>query len=175
MRALVLDPPTAGLEELLERRRRSGLDRFDEMWEGVLHMVPAPSHAHADLESQLHAILRPLAKRAGLKMIGQSNLGEGGHDFRVPDSALHRPGASGVWHPTAPLVVEIVSPGDESWEKLPFYAAHAVEEVLILDPLKRSVDWLGLRGREYRPIERSGLIELGAGELAERIDWPPTE
>jgi Uma2 family endonuclease len=175
MRALVLDPPTAGLEELLERRRRSGLDRLDEVWEGVLHMVPAPTHEHGDLESQLHRILGPLAQRVGLTMVGQSNLGEGEHDFRVPDSALHRPGASGAWHPTAPLVVEIVSPGDESWEKLPFYAAHEVEEVLILDPAKRNVDWLGLRGREYRPIERSGLIDLGASELAERIDWPPAE
>jgi Uma2 family endonuclease len=171
MRTLVLDPP----KELLERRQRSGLDRLDEVWDGVLHMVPAPSYAHADLESQLHMILGPLAKQAGLKMIGQSNLGEGEHDFRVPDSALHRPGASGVWHPTAPLVVEIVSPGDESWEKLPFYAAHAVEEVLILDPARQTVDWLGLRGREYRPIDRSGLIELGASELAEQIDWPPAE
>jgi hypothetical protein len=34
-------------------------------------------------------ILRPLAQRAGLKMIGQSNLGESEHDFRVPDGALH--------------------------------------------------------------------------------------
>lgn len=92
-------------------------------------MVPAPTHEHGDLESQLHTTLRPLARRAGLTMVGQSNLGEGEHDFRVPDSALHRPGASGVWQPTAPLVVEIVSPGDESWEKLPFYAAHNVEEV----------------------------------------------
>jgi Uma2 family endonuclease len=175
MRTLVLDPPTAGLDELLERRRRSGLDRMDEVWEGVLHMVPAPSYAHADIEGQLHRIIGPLAPQAGLSMIGQSNLGEGEHDFRVPDSALHRPGVSGAWHPTAPLVVEIVSPGDESWEKLPFYAAHAVEEVLIVDPAKRSVDWLGLRGREYRPIERSGLIDLGASELAERIDWPPAE
>jgi Uma2 family endonuclease len=148
---------------------------MDEVWEGVLHMVPAPSYAHADLESQLHRIIGPLAQRAGLRMIGQSNLGEGEHDYRVPDSALHRPGASGAWHPTAPLVVEIVSPGDESWEKLPFYAAHAVEEVLILDPAKRTCDWLGLRGREYRPIDRSGLIELGASELAEQIDWPPVE
>jgi len=36
----------------------------------------------------------------------------------------------------------------------------------------RSVDWLGLNEGEYRPIARSDLIELGAGELAERIDWP---
>jgi Uma2 family endonuclease len=69
-------------------------------------------------------------------------------------------------------VIEIVSPEDESWQKLPFYAAHAVDEVLIVDPQERSVHWLGLAEGEYREVERSGLIELGPGELAERIDWP---
>lgn len=175
MRALVLDPPTAGLDELLQRRRRSGLDRLDEVWEGVLHMVPAPSHAHADLESQLHAIIRPLAHKAGLTMIGQSNLGEGEHDFRVPDCSLHRTGTSGTWHPTAALVIEIVSPGDESWDKLPFYAAHDVDEVMIVDPTARSIDWLALEGTEYRPAQRSKLIDLGASELATQIDWPAAE
>ncbi|MGO9322726.1 MAG: Uma2 family endonuclease [Solirubrobacteraceae bacterium] len=173
MRTLVLDPPTAGLGPLLDSRHRSGLDRLDEVWDGVLHMVPAPSHAHGYLESQLHRILGPLADQAGLGMIGQSNLGESEHDFRVPDSALHRPGAQGTWHPTAALVVEIVSPGDETWEKLPFYAAHRVDEVLIVDPQERSVSWLELAGGEYRPIERSGLVDLGAQGLAERLDWPP--
>jgi hypothetical protein len=48
-----------------------------------------------------------------------------------------------------------------------------VNEVLIVDPAKRSVDWLALDGRSYGPIERSGLIELDASELSERIDWPP--
>ncbi|HWY19535.1 MAG TPA: Uma2 family endonuclease [Solirubrobacteraceae bacterium] len=172
MRAVVLDPPTAGLEEVLERRRRSGLDRLDEVWEGVLHMVPAPTDGHGDIESQLHAILRPLAHQAGLRMIGQSNLGESERDFRVPDGALHRPGAADTWHPTAALVIEIVSPGDESWEKLPFYAAHDVDEVLIVDPQERTVNWLRLDSGEYRPIARSELIELGADELAARIDWP---
>jgi len=27
---------------LLEQRRRLGLDHWDEMWEGVLHMAPDP-------------------------------------------------------------------------------------------------------------------------------------
>jgi Uma2 family endonuclease len=175
MRALILDPPTAGLEALLERRRRSGLDRLDEVWEGVLHMVPAPTYEHGDLESQLHRILGPLARQAGLAMIGQSNLGAGEHDFRVPDGALHRPGESGVWHLTAALVIEIASPGDESWEKLPFYAAHDVDEVLIVDRPARSIHWLALRDGEYRPTERSELIDLGASDLAERLDWPPSE
>ncbi len=104
--------------------------------------------------------------------MGEFNLGENEHDFRVPDGGLHRPGASGTWHPTAALVIEIVSPGDESWETLPFYAAHHVDEALIVDPAARSVDWLGLQEGEYKPIERSGLIEMSVSELAGRIDWP---
>ncbi len=175
MRALVLDPPTAGLDELLERRRRSGLDRLDEIWEGVLHMVPAPSGAHSLVEWQLAQLLRPLAQEAGLYAGGQFNLGDGEENFRVPDGGLHRAPPSGTWHRTAALVVEIVSPGDESWEKLPFYAAHSVDEVLIVDPRERSVSWLGLTGGEYRPIERSGLIELGPRELTDRLDWPATD
>jgi Uma2 family endonuclease len=105
-------------------------------------------------------------------MIGQSNVGESEEDFRVPDAALHRSGSSGIWHPTAALVIEIVSPGDESWKKLSFYAAHEVDEVLIVDPQERSVDWLVRDGGEYRKVERSGLIDLGPAELAESIDWP---
>jgi hypothetical protein len=176
MRALVLDPPTTGLEELLERRRISGLDRLDEVWKGVLHMVPAPSFEHANITQQLAVALDGPARTAGLlPTMGEFNLGESEHDFRVPDGGLHRPGAGGTWLPTAALVVEIVSPGDESWEKLPFYAAHGVDELLIVDPATHRVDWLALKDGEYVPVARSGLIELGAKDLAERIEWPPAE
>jgi len=78
-----------------------------------------------------------------------------------------------VYLPTAALVVEIVSPGDDTWEKLGFYAAHRVDELLIVDPEKRQVDWLGLEpGGEYARIERSRLLDLGPVELAEQLDWP---
>jgi Uma2 family endonuclease len=90
----------------------------------------------------------------------------------VPDGGLHRPGAGGVWLHTAALVVEIVSPGDETWQKLPFHAAHHVDELLIVDPDKRTVHWLTLGGDTYSPVELSGLIDLGTAELLERIDWP---
>ena len=49
-----------------------------------------------------------------------------------------------------------------------------VDELLIVDLQKRSVDWLGLGPNgEYRAIERSRLIELGPAELVQRLDWPP--
>jgi Uma2 family endonuclease len=173
MRTLVLDPPPPELRELLERRRRSGIDRLDEVWEGVLHMIPAPSRAHARIAQQLAELLGPLARAAGLEAtMHEFNLGDSERDFRVPDGGLHRPDAAEIWHPTAALIVEIISPGDETWDKLPFYAKHQVDEVLIVDPERRSVDWLTLAGGEYRPVEHSGLIELGSAALAERIDWP---
>ncbi len=100
------------------------------------------------------------------------NLGESKDDFRVPDGGVHRTRPRGSWHPTAALVVEIVSPDDETWEKLPFYKAHHVDEVLIADPAIRKVDWLALSDGEYHPVERSGLIGLGPAELSELIDWP---
>jgi Uma2 family endonuclease len=176
MSTLVLDPPPVELQALLERRRRLDLDRHDEVWEGVLHMAPAPRNAHTDVQQQLAELLGPLARRAGLHpmIAGELNIGES-EDHRIPDGALLRGRQDATWNPTAALVVEIVSPGDESWEKLPFYVAHDVDEVLIVDPATRKVDWLALRGDSYEPIERSGLIDLGPSELAEQIDWPPSE
>jgi Uma2 family endonuclease len=174
MRTLVLDPPSAGLEQILERRRRSGLDRLDEIWEGVLHMVPAPSGQHAEIAQQLAELLGPPARAAGMvPAIGEFNLGDSEEDFRVPDGGIHRTRPHGTWHPTAALVVEIVSPGDESWEKLPFYAAHNVDEVLIIDPQERSVNWLARDGERYNPVEHSSLVDLGASGLEHLIDWPP--
>ncbi len=173
MRTLLPDLPPTELQALLERRKRLGQDGKDEVWEGVLHMVPGPAHRHADLAQQLAELLGPAARTAGLQpTVAEFNLGDSKHDFRVPDGGLHRPGAAEMWHPTAALVLEILSPDDEAWEKLPFYAAHHVDEVLIVDPDTRQVHWLGLAADDYEPIERSALIDLGPTELAQRIDWP---
>ena len=173
MATLVLGAPPPELEALLDRRRKAGIDRLDEVWEGVLHMVPAPSFEHARIAHKVGKLLEEPACAAGLEPVMQEfNLGESDHDFRVPDGGLHRPGASGVWLSTAALVVEVLSPDDESRLKLPFYAKHDVDEVLLVDPDEHTVTWLALRDGAYEPVERSALIELGPRELAEQIDWP---
>jgi Uma2 family endonuclease len=173
MPTLLLDPQPAELDALLERRKRLGQDGKDEVWEGVLHVVPAPAHRHSNLAQQLAELLGPTARAAGLEpTIAEFNLGDSENDFRVPDGGLHRPGAAEMWHPTAALVLEIRSPGDECWEKLPFYAAHHVDEVLIVDPDTHQVHWLGLTDGRYEPIERSALIDLGHAELGRLINWP---
>ncbi len=115
-------------------------------------------------------MLAPSAEAAGLEPSTDFNLGTAG-DYRIPDAGLLLPSSQGVYVPTVPLVVEIVAPGDETWQKVPFYAAHRVAELLSVDPRRHSVQWLALEQAEYQPIERSGLIDLGPAELAARIDW----
>jgi Uma2 family endonuclease len=172
MPTLVRDPQPVEFEQLLERRRRLGQDLLDEVWEGVYHMNPAPHLRHAHIAQQLAELLGPPARAAGLvPMMSIFNLGEP-DDYRVPDGGLFRPGPDAVYMPTAALVVEIVSPDDETWEKLPFYAAHHVDELLIVDPQEQTVRWLALIGGEYRPLENSALVELGPDQLALLIDWP---
>ncbi len=174
MPTLVKDPPPAGFEELLERRRELGQDLLDEVWEGVYVMNPAPSEGHADVAQQLAELLGPAARAAGLwPRMSIFNLGEP-DDYRVPDGGLLRERLNRVRVPTAALVIEIVSPDDDTWNKMPFYARRGVDELLIVDLQKRRVDWLGLEpSGEYRALERSALIESGPAELAQRLDWPP--
>ncbi len=169
---LVLDPQPQELAALIERRRLLGQDLFDEVWEGVLHMNPAPRGRHGAIETQLSVLLAPLAQAAGLVLTGQFNIGDSAGDYRVPDLGLHREFTDCVWYPTAALVIEIVSPGDESYKKFDFYASHAVDEVVIVDPDQRAIHWFTLADGGYREIDQSAVLATAPAELADQIDWP---
>jgi Uma2 family endonuclease len=129
MRAVMLEVPP----HLLEERRRLGVDRWDEMWSGELHMVPPPAERHQSLGSELLAVLRPLARARGLKIAYEIGLFSADDDYRVPDLGVYQPdqaSARGLEN-AAELVVELVSPGDESRAKLPWYATRVREVVLV--------------------------------------------
>lgn len=171
MRTVVLGPVPPGLAQEIERRRSVGADLYDEVWEDEYHMVPAPSGDHARVDDELAAVLRDLARPAGLFGSGPFNLGEP-DDYRVPDRALHRVSKLGLWVPTAALVAEIVSPDDESWQKLGFYAGHGVDEVVVADPTDRSLAWMSRLGASYERVSRSALLRVAVDEVAARIEWP---
>ena len=173
MPTLVQDPAPVEFEQLLERRRALGQDLLDEVWEGVYVMIPAPAEGHADISQQLAVLIDAPARRASLwPRMSIFNLGDPG-DYRIPDGGLLRERTNRVYAPTAALVVEIISPDDDTPKKVAFYAKHGVEELVIVDPQQQTVEWLGLRpDGEYPPVERSGLIDLSAAELAKSIDWP---
>lgn len=175
MKAVLLEIPEPLLGWLNERARL-GHDRIDEMWNGVLHMVPPPGGEHQRRGSRLIEILGPLARERGLVATYETGVFRPGQadDYRVPDVA--------VWSSTnmskrgvegrAELVIETRSANDESWEKLPFYAEMGIPEVLIIDGDVASVLRLTATGAAYTPVEADpgGWVALAAVALELRTD-----
>lgn len=173
MRTVVLGEHPPGFDAWLERRRTLGQDGFDELWEGEYHVAPMAHGRHGEIDDQLARLLGPHADVAGLRGSGPLNVGEP-DDYRVPDRAyLSRDTPRAVFHPTVAIVVEIVSPGDETRRKLDFYFRHGVEELLIVDPETRTVEWHARGSDGFVEADRSALLDLASDELAAALDWGP--
>lgn len=125
--------PTVVTDDLLEHRRRLGIDKSDECWAGEWRIVNPPKNWHGVLQFKLAVALAPVIEAFGLEAGVENGVFGADDDFRVPDLVIARAadlyGDSGKAR--AELVVEIRSPGDDSYEKLPFYAER-VREVLVL-------------------------------------------
>jgi Uma2 family endonuclease len=176
---------TADLGAIVAQRRALGQDRFDEVWEGEYRMVPGPRIAHGYVDNQLGLVLEPFARTAGLIGVITVNIGAA-DDYRVPDRGYFRGLPPGLYTPTAQIVVEVLSPGDETFHKFGFYAAHGVHEIIVADPDTATVqihvlnDGDGRDGaddtvdgeRSYTRTDRSDLLDLTAAELVAAVDWP---
>ncbi|HZA14953.1 MAG TPA: Uma2 family endonuclease [Myxococcaceae bacterium] len=157
-------------EDLLEERRRKGLDHLDEMWEGVLHMVPPPSSLHQELGSELLAALKPFAKGKGLSIVYELGVFRSERDYRVPDLVVYRAdqrSERGVERGPE-MAIELRSPNDETYEKLPFYESMGVREVFVIDPATSLIELFVLRGGKLLPAvpDSSGVLRsevLGVG------------
>jgi hypothetical protein len=169
MRTVVLGPPPPELAALIARRQQLGLDKYDEVWDGEYHMAPMAHSSHGELQAQLIRLIGPWADAAGLVMTGPFHLGSP-DDFRIPDLGLHRGDPNAVWVPTAAMAVEVESPDDETWEKLPFYASRGVDDILIVSADHRSVTWLILERGGYLRSEASRLLGPDSQALENQID-----
>ena len=147
------------LSQTLAWRQQTGNDKFDEMWEGVPHRTPAPRRSHQDIVLDMCMWLRthwarPLGNRVHLD-VNVASPGGWPNDYRVPDLVLLTPDRFAIDHDAyfegAPTVVmEIRSPGDETMEKLPFYARLGVPEVWLIDRDTRRPEVLVLQAGQYR-------------------------
>src|SRR4051794_32840615 len=78
-----------GFDEWLEERRKLGQDRRDEVWDGVLHVVPPTTTRHQVFETDLELVLRPIVRELNLlvaHVVGvffESGLERG--NYRSPD------------------------------------------------------------------------------------------
>ncbi|MBK8974747.1 MAG: Uma2 family endonuclease [Planctomycetes bacterium] len=187
--------------ELLEWRRHIGADRHDEVWDGVLHMGPEPSISHQDLERRLLMWLGAHWEGAGHRLLHGVGVARPGvrswvHDYRVPDiSLLTSQGAArevGDTHLEGgpDVVIELRSPGDETYDKLGFYCAVGCREIWVIDrdtraieiyapdgelqPQRRLADADGWHrsalGIELRTVEQRLEVQLGGrGDTRQRM------
>lgn len=126
--------PAVVTDAEVERRRRLGIDKRDERWEGEWHLVNPPKNWHVRLAMELIFALRASAEARGLSLTMEHGLFAADDDWRVPDVMVARPdvtyGEAGL--AAASAVIEIRSPGDDSYKKLPFYAGRRVREAWIV-------------------------------------------
>ncbi len=179
MKAVVLDIPLQWLDE----RRRLDLDRKDEMWEGVLHMVPPASSEHNERGGHLFAVLRRVAAEQGLRSFPEPGVFDpaikGMTSYRVADYGFAR-----TEHVTtrgiegrAALLIEVLSPFDESYEKLPFYHRVGVGELLYINPSTRAFEvrrpvgdgWLVITADDDGWIPLASLVGIGLRTIGARL------
>jgi len=184
-------------QHILDERARTGIDRWDEMWEGVLHIPPVPNREHQDLTAALLIWLRSYwaasgERRAHLE-VNVASPGGWPNDYRIPDLVLIMADRFDIDHneyfegaPT--VVVEIRSPGDETFEKMPFYAKLDVPECWVIDRDSKRPELNVLRDGEYQPqgpdpdgwlhSAATGISLRGEGDgklLVRLVEDPSTE
>ena len=162
--------------QLIAERRRSGHDRFDEVWEGVYVMNPLPNNEHQELQTRLTHLLMTVIWEPRLgKVMAGVNVSDRQHgwkkNYRCPDAVVFLNDTKAVdcdtfWFGGPDFAIEIVSPGDRSREKLDFYATVGTREVLLIDRKPWSLELYRLEGDE--------LVRAGKSTLAKR-EWLTSE
>ena len=176
------------LDDWLHQRRALGLDKRDEIWNGTYHVTPHAHASHGRLAARLIVGLHPAASAADLVALTEFNLGVE-DDFRVPDLGFlpaSEEDGLGLYVPTAAIVVEIISPDDASYAKIPFYLAREVKEVWLLDPTARTLTIHtphadahttgssdpGSRGSSTTGlIQRSTVLDIDISEITHQLGW----
>jgi Uma2 family endonuclease len=141
MALMVLDPTVE--KRLRAEREASGLDRYDEVWEGIYIMAPLANNEHQDLQFEMAAALKDaIGKGQTVRIQTGANVSdreaEWLDNYRIPDVVVVYPGGAARdcdthWCGGPDFCVEIASPGDRSRDKLDFYARIGVRELLLVD------------------------------------------
>ena len=173
MKAVMAHVPS----DILEARRQTGADRWDEMWEGVIHMPPMPNRTHQDLEGELETWLRVFwARPHGNKVYHQINVAAPGgwpeKNYRIPDIVLLTPERFSIdknefFEGGPTVVIEIRSPDDETYEKFPFYSSLDVQEIWVFDRDTRAPEVYALESGRYvkQEADHNGWLESQATKI----------
>jgi Uma2 family endonuclease len=136
------------LDRFVERRLRAqrkarGIDQHDEVWEGVYVMSPLADDEHQAIAGSLTTAFQIVIGETGLGKVRpgvnvSDRVKRWTNNYRTPDVVVILKDSPAQNHGkfwTGPIdfVVEIVSRGDRSRRKIPFYAKVGVRELLFVD------------------------------------------
>jgi Uma2 family endonuclease len=164
MPVLILDP-------ILEKRLRAERSdpekhKYDEAWDGMLVVQPLPNNEHRAIVCFVGCAILSILNDEDRVYPGV-NVSDRDDDwlsnYREPDIAVYlstNPAKdSGThWVGGPDLAVEIVSPGEDPFDKLDFYAKVNTREVLIVDRDPWVLELFQLQGGK--------LVLVGKSEVA---------
>ncbi len=141
MNLFITDPGIT--KKIIRERQVKGLDRKDEVWQGVYVMAPPPNNEHQTLTGKISTALTISVDFAGLGLVltdvGVTDRVESWtKNYRSPDISVFLNGTSAIdkgthWLGGPDFAVEVISLGDRSRKKLKFYAKVGVREILLVD------------------------------------------
>jgi Uma2 family endonuclease len=171
---VILEPLLA--RDYIRERQKLGIDKYDEVCDGVYIVPPLANNPHQVLGTSLAICCSQVVtlEGRGLVMAGAnvSDRREGwAHSFRAPDVVVVLNGSRAVdctthWFGGPDFLIEVQSPDDDTDEKVPFYSRIQVRELLIVHRDTRQL-------RLYRH-DGQQLVQLEAADF-EGAKWLVSE
>ncbi len=151
------------LQDWIRQRQAQRLDRFDEVWKGVYVVPPLPNLPHQGMVGLYNAILHEVVQvpKRGRVFPGANvsdRVENWEENFRCPDIVVVLKGSIARDCAThfcggPDFLLEIQSPGDETEDKIDFYSALRVRELVIVHRDTRRLRLFRHDGEALRVVE----------------------
>ena len=164
MALMVLDRDVE--KRLKAEREATGLDRYDEVWEGVYMMAPLANNEHTEIQFELAAAIKSALGNTAVRISAGANVSDRDQDwlqnYRIPDVVVVYPDGAARdcdthWYGGPDFCAEIASTGDRSRDKLQFYAGIGVRELLLVDRNPWSLELYRLANGVLELVGRSDV------------------
>ena len=146
-------------------------------------MAPAPMYEHQRIVLAITRFLGDVCERGsrGVLAIGINVFDESSktENYRIPDFTFVSSGRKQLLAPDGirgggpDAVIEIRSPNDETYEKLPFFARLGVREVIVIDRDTKQPEIFRLAGSQYVAVQADA--ECGLRSDAINVRFTRTE
>ena len=170
MTMIVLDPIAE--QDIIDQRVESGMDRFDEVWDGVYVVSPLPNDEHQEIVGGLTTIFGIVFQFTGLGKVRpgvnvSDRVENWQTNYRGPDVVVFLANTTArnhgaFWEGGPDFAVEVVSQHDRTREKLEFYAKVGMRELLVVDRFPWALEL-------YR-LSKAGTLDLVGRSTLEQPD-----